>query len=160
MTSRNDTLSVTTPTDTSIVITRVFDAPRHLVWRAWTEPDLIKQWWTADRGTATLIEVDLRVGGRWRYVMRASAGFEVAFSGEYREIVPDERIVTTEVYEAVPEHPAVTTTTLDEQDGRTVLTILVEHDSTTSRDMHLQSGMEDGLADALLLADRVIAALA
>jgi uncharacterized protein YndB with AHSA1/START domain len=64
------------------------------------------------------------------------------------------------VYEAVPEHPAVTTTTLDEQDGRTVLTILVEHDSTTSRDMHLQSGMEDGLADALLLADRVIAALA
>lgn len=159
MSSRNDTLSVTTPSDTTILITRVFDAPRHLVWRAWTEPELIKQWWTADRGTATSIEVDLRVGGRWRYAMRANAGFEVAFSGEYRELVPDERIVTTEVYEEVPEHPALTTTILAEQDGQTVLTIFVEHDSKTSRDMHLQSGMEDGLRDALVLAERVLASL-
>jgi uncharacterized protein YndB with AHSA1/START domain len=157
--SLDDSLAVTTPSDTSILITREFAAPRHLVFRAWTEPDLIAQWWTAERGTVVSIDVDLRVGGRWRYVMTANGGFQVAFHGEYREIVPDERIVTTEVFEPVPDHPALTTTTWVESDGRTTLTILVEHDSKISRDMHLQSGMEDGLRDALILAERVIAAL-
>ena len=93
---------VTLPTDTQILITREFDAPRHLVYRAWTTPELIRRWWSGDRGEVTSIEVDLRPGGTWRYVMVANGGFEVAFHGEYQEIVPGERIVSTEIFEPCP----------------------------------------------------------
>ena len=93
------TATVTLPTDEQILITREFDAPKHLVYKAWTTPELVKRWWRGSRGQMTVAEIDLRVGGAWRYVMVADGGFEVAFHGEYREIVPDERIVTTEVYE-------------------------------------------------------------
>jgi len=89
------TAVVTLPTDTQILITREFNAPKHLVYRAWTTPELIKRWWSGDRGTVTIAVVDLRVGGRWRYVMTADGGFEVAFNGEFREIVPNELIVST-----------------------------------------------------------------
>ncbi|MEP6853013.1 MAG: SRPBCC family protein [bacterium] len=147
-------------TDTQIQVTREFDAPRHLVYRAWTTPELIRRWWTANRGEATVIEVDLRVGGRWRYVMTANGGFEVAFHGEYRELVPDERIVSTEIYEEMPEAEAITTITFAEQDGRTTVTLLVDHDSPRARDFHLQSGMESGLQDALDLLERVAQSLA
>jgi uncharacterized protein YndB with AHSA1/START domain len=143
------TAIVTLPTDTQILITREFDAPRHLVYKAWTTPELIKRWWTGDRGEATLAEVDLRVGGKWRYVMTAIGGFEVAFHGEYREIVPNERIVSTEIYEAVPEGEAVNTITFMEKDGRTTVTILVQHSSQEFRDMHVNSGMEGGLQEAM-----------
>jgi uncharacterized protein YndB with AHSA1/START domain len=146
---------VTLPTDTQILITRDFDAPRELVWRAWTEPDLIAQWWHADRGEIVSIEMDLRVGGSWRYVMRANGGFEVAFSGECREIVMFERLVTTEIYEAVPDQPAVTTATFEDLGSGTRVTLLVEHASQAGRDMHVQSGMEDGLQDALRLLEGV-----
>src|SRR5688500_5380038 len=99
----NGTAMVTLPTDTQILITREFDAPKHLVYRAWTTPELIERWWSGKRGEVTSVEVDLRVGGTWRYVMKANEGFEVAFHGEFREIVPNERIVATEVYEGAPE---------------------------------------------------------
>ncbi len=82
------TAVVTLPTDTQILITRDFSAPKHLVYKAWTTPELIKRWWSGDRGEVTSVEVDLRVGGMWRYVMVANGGFEVAFHGEYREIIP------------------------------------------------------------------------
>ena len=150
---------VTLPTDTQILITREFDAPKHLVYRAWTTPELIKRWWGAERGDVTAVEVDLRVGGRWRYVTVTHDGFEFAFSGEYREIVPDERLVSTEVYEEMPEHEALNTLTLTEHDGRTTLTVLVEHDSKESRDGHLNSGMEAGMQDALSLLERVAVSL-
>ncbi|TMK36846.1 MAG: ATPase [Actinobacteria bacterium] len=143
------TAIVTLPTDTQILITREFNAPKHLVYKAWTTPELIKRWWTGDRGEATVVEVDLRVGGTWRYVMVANEGFEVAFHGEYREIVPNERLVTTEVYEAVPDDFAVNTLTFAEEDGRTTITLLVEHSSKQARDMHVDSGMEGGLQEAL-----------
>jgi uncharacterized protein YndB with AHSA1/START domain len=91
------TATVTLPTDEQILITREFDAPKHLVYKAYTTPELVKQWWSGHRGTVTSAEIDLRVGGTWRYVMIATGGFEVAFHGEYREIVENERIVTTEV---------------------------------------------------------------
>ena len=94
---------VTLPTDEQILITREFDAPKHLVYKAWTTPDLVKRWWHANRGEMTVAEIDLRVGGRWRYVMVADGGVEVGFHGEYREVVPEERIVSTEVYEGLPE---------------------------------------------------------
>src|SRR5580692_1450350 len=109
MTTSSGTAVVTLPTDTQILITREFDAPRHLVYKAWTTPELIARWWGGQRGEVTLVEVDLRVGGRWRYVMTANGGFEVAFHGEYREIVPDERIVCTEVFEGMPDAAAVST---------------------------------------------------
>src|ERR687894_541673 len=119
-----ETATVTLPTDEQILITREFDAPKHLVYKAWTTPELVKRWWHAKRGEATIAEIDLRVGGAWRYVMVTEDGFEVAFHGEYREIVPNERIVSTEVYEGMPdadEHAALNTLTLAEVDGRTTL---------------------------------------
>jgi len=97
------TAVVTLPADTQILITREFDAPRRLVYKAWTTPELIKRWWSGGMGEVTIAEVDLRVGGAWRYVMLAGGGFEVGFHGEYREIVPNERIVCTEIYEGAPE---------------------------------------------------------
>jgi uncharacterized protein YndB with AHSA1/START domain len=150
---------VTLPTDTQILITREFDAPRHLVYRVWTTPELIRRWWSARRGEVTVAEVDLRVGGRWRYAMIANGGFEVAFHGEFREVVPNERLVRTEVYEAFPEAPAVSTETFTESDGRTTVTMLIEHELKEHRDAHVQSGMEDGLQDALDLVDDIIASL-
>src|SRR5687768_14019398 len=98
--------TVTIPTDEQILITREFDAPRHLVYQAWTTPELVKRWWNAKRGEVTVAEIDLRVGGKWRYAMVTEDGFEVAFHGEYREIVRNERIVSTEAYEGVPDADA------------------------------------------------------
>src|ERR1700674_4410575 len=95
MTSSGTAALVTLPTDTQILITREFDAPKHLVYKAYTTPELIKRWWSGDRGTVTIAEVDLRVGGKWRYVMTANQGLELAFHGRYREIVTNEHIVST-----------------------------------------------------------------
>src|SRR3954464_11392887 len=94
--------TLTLPTDEQILVTREFDAPRHLVYKAWTTPELVKRWWHANRGEMTVAEIDLRVGGRWRYAMVTPDGMEVGFHGEYREIVPDERLVSTEAYEGIP----------------------------------------------------------
>ena len=154
--------TVTLPTDRQILITREFDAPRELVWRAWTTPDLVRRWWHANRGEMTVCEIDLRVGGKWRYVMVAEGFGEVGFHGEYREIEPFERLVSTEAYEGIPdadEHAAVDTLTLEERDGRTRMTILVEHPTKEGRDMHIESGMEDGLQDALDLLEGVAGSL-
>jgi uncharacterized protein YndB with AHSA1/START domain len=158
MTSR--TAAVTLPTDEEILITREFDAPKHLVYKAYTTPELVKRWWHANRGAMTVAEIDLRVGGRWRYAMVTEDGFEVAFHGEYREIVPDERIVSTEVYEGAPqgegsEEGTLNTATFAEADGRTTLTILVQAPSKEIRDAIIDSGMEDGLHDALDLLEQV-----
>src|SRR3954469_24959667 len=149
------TAVVTLPTDEQILITRKFDAPKHLVYKAWTTPELVRRWWTANRGEMTIAEIDLRVGGTWRYVMVADGGLEVAFHGEYREIVPNERLVSTEVFELMPDAEAVDTLTLAEQDGRTTLTLLVQHQTKQARGAPVESGMEDGLQDALDLLERV-----
>ena len=146
---------VTLPTDDQIKVVREFDAPANLVYRAVTEPELVRRWWGAQRGAMTVAEIDLRVGGKWRYVMVADGGFEVGFHGEYREIVPDERIVSTEVYEGFPEGESVNTMTLTEVDGRTTLTMLVQHTSKEHRDAHIDSGMEAGMQDAMDLLERV-----
>jgi uncharacterized protein YndB with AHSA1/START domain/catechol 2,3-dioxygenase-like lactoylglutathione lyase family enzyme len=149
---------VTLPSDRTILITRAFDAPRHLVYRAWTTPELVSRWWHAGRGRMVACEIDLRVGGTWRYALVTDDGHEVGFHGEYRELVPDERIVCTEVYEGIPDaeaHAALDTLTLAEADGRTTLTILVEHPTKEGRDAHVESGMEDGLQDALDLLEEV-----
>ncbi len=107
----------------------------------------------------TVAEVDLRVGGTWRYGMVTDDGFEAAFRGEYREIVPNERIVATEVYEGMPEVEALNTVTFAEADGRTTITMLVEHASKEARDAHIASGMEAGMREAMDLLERVANAL-
>jgi uncharacterized protein YndB with AHSA1/START domain len=146
---------VTLPEDTQILIKREFDAPKELVYKAYTTPELVRRWWHANRGEMTVCDIDLRVGGTWRWVMEATNFGEVAFHGEYREIVPNERLVATEVFEPFPDAEAVNTLTLTEQDGRTLLTLLVEHQEKAHRDAHVESGMEDGLQDALDLLERV-----
>jgi uncharacterized protein YndB with AHSA1/START domain len=159
------TAALTLPTDEQILITREFDAPKHLVYRAWTTPELVMRWWHANRGKMTVAEIDLRVGGKWRYAMIADDGSEVRFHGEYREVVPDERIVSTEVYEGLPEGATeedaatVNTATFAEADGRTTLTILVQAPSKVARDAIIDSGMEDGLQDALDLLDEAARSL-
>jgi len=153
------TATVTLPTDEQILITREFDAPRHLVYRAWTTPELVKRWWSGGHGEVTIAEIDLRVGGMWRYVMIANEGFEVGFHGEYREIVPDERIVSTEVYEGTPEGEALNTITFTEEDGRTSMSILVQHSCKEHRDAHINSGMEAGMQKAMDLLEQVAVSL-
>ena len=159
------TATLTLPTDEQILITREFDAPKDLVYKAWTTPELVKRWWNAKRGEVTVAEIDLRVGGSWRYVMVTHDGFEVAFHGEYREIVPNERIVATETYEGVPEGvteeqaTVLNTVTFTEADGRTTVTVLVEHKSKEDRDAHINSGMEAGLQDALDLLEGIAKSL-
>ncbi|HEY8676390.1 MAG TPA: SRPBCC family protein [Candidatus Dormibacteraeota bacterium] len=140
------TAVVTLPTDTQILITREFDAPKHLVYRAWTTPELIKRWWSGNQGEVTIAEIDLRVGGSWRYVMTANGGFEVAFHGEYREIVPNELIVCTEIFEGMPEgEGAMCTYTFTEKEGRTTVTLLTQLASKEDRDAVISSGMEAGM---------------
>ena len=149
-TTTRGTAKVTLPQDDQVLITRDFAAPPHLVFRAYTTPDLVARWWHADRGTIDSIDIDLRVGGRWRYVMTANEGFEVAFHGEYLEIVPDEKLVSTEVFEGMPDAAATSTATFTGNDsGGTTLAILVQHQNKANRDAHVQSGMEDGLQAAL-----------
>jgi uncharacterized protein YndB with AHSA1/START domain len=147
------------PADTQILITREFGAPRRLVYKAWTTPELIKRWWSGDRGEVTIAEVDLRPGGTWRYVMTANGGFEVAFHGEYREIVPGERIVSTEIYEGMPDAEAVVTATFTESGGRTTLTLLVQHATREYRDAHINSGMEDGMQESMDHLEQVAVSL-
>jgi uncharacterized protein YndB with AHSA1/START domain len=159
------TAVVTLPTDEQILITREFDAPKHLVYKAFTSPELVKRWWNAKRGEVTVAEIDLRVGGKWRYVMVTEDGFEVGFHGEYREIVPNERIVSTEIYEGLPEGVSeedgatVNTATFTEADGRTTLTILVQATGKASRDAIIDSGMEAGMQDAMDLLEQVAISL-
>ena len=159
--------AVTLPADDQILITREFDAPKHLVYRAFTTPELVKRWWHAKRGEVTVAEIDLRVGGSWRYLaVTSEGGFEVGFHGEYREIVPNERIVSTETYEGLPEGVSeedgttVNTATFTETaDGRTTLTILVQAPSNETRDAIIESGMEAGMQDALDLLEEVAISL-
>jgi uncharacterized protein YndB with AHSA1/START domain len=157
---------VTLPTDDQILITRELDAPKHLVYRAWTTPELVERWWAGHHGQMRSVEIDLRVGGRWRYVMEANGGFEVAFHGEYREIVPDERLVNTEVFEMPDagigpetEDGVLDIVTFTEADGRTTLELLVEAGSREVRDMILESGMESGMQEQMDLLEQLAVSL-
>lgn len=146
-------VQVTLPTDEQILLRREFDAPKHLVYRAWTTPALVKRWWSGLRGEMKVVDIDLRVGGKWRYVMLAHGKLEVAFHGEYTEIVPNERIVTTEIYEGAPEPPQgqepLNIITFSEKDGRTTLDLLVQCPSKELRDIIMSSGMEEGVQEQM-----------
>jgi uncharacterized protein YndB with AHSA1/START domain len=145
--NRHGSAVITLPSDTEYLITRVFDAPADLIFKAVTTPELVKRWWG---GTSEWLacEIDLRVGGKWRYVIRDEE-MEVGFHGEYREIAGPHRLVFTEMYEGVPDpgpddYP-VNIVTLDEVDGVTTMTLLAQHTSQEQRDAVLASGMETGM---------------
>ncbi len=163
MATTSHTAKVTLPADNQILITREFDAPRRLVWRTYTEPELIKRWWAGEKGTVTSVEVDLRVGGSWRYVMTANGGFEVAFHGVYKEIAAPERMVNTEAFEGIPDpdgNAALNTVTLTEKDGRTYLEVLVECRDREGRDAIINSGMESGMQESYDALEQVAVSLA
>ena len=156
------TAKVTLPTDEEILITREFDARRALVWRAWTEPELLRRWWNGRRGQMSVVDVDLRVGGTWRSVMLADGGHEVAFHGEFREIVPEERIVTTEVYEGAPPSDAgdvLNVVTFAEAGGRTTLDLLVQCPNREIRDAIMGSGMEIGMQEQYDVLEQLVITL-
>jgi uncharacterized protein YndB with AHSA1/START domain len=150
---------LTTPSDTEILVVRDFDAPKHLVYKAWTTPELVRRWWPSKRGEMTVCEIDLRPGGAWRYVMVTDGGHEVAFHGEYREIVENERVVATEIYEGMPDGDSppelnvITFTELD--DGRTRLEMLTQCPSQDMRDAIINSGMEAGMQDGMDLLEEL-----
>jgi uncharacterized protein YndB with AHSA1/START domain len=155
------TATVTLPADNQILITREFNAPRHLVWKAYTTPELVQRWWAGHRGNVTSAEIDLRVGGKWRYVMDAG-GFEVAFHGEFRAIDEPARLVNTEAYEGIPDpdgHAGLVTVTFTERDGRTVMEMLCEYNDKDDRDAVVASGMEGGMQESMDQLEIVAASL-
>lgn len=157
-----NTLTVTTPSDTEIAMTRVFDAPRHLVVEAYTNPELLERWLGVHNGwTLAVCEIDFRVGGTYRYVWRGPNGEEMGMRGVYREIVPNERIVATERFdESWYEGDAVGTVTFEEQDGKTTLTMRVQYDSKEVRDSVLRTPMEQGVGAGFDQLDKVLASMA
>lgn len=162
MAAKTNALKVTLPSDTEILLTRHFDAPRELVWMAMTNPEYVKQWWGPRNTALTVCEIDFRPGGSWRFVERGADGVEHPFRGGYREIVAPERIVQTFIYDVAPfnEHVAVENMTLSEKDGRTTLTNLMRHDSKEARDGHVNSGMERGAAETMDRLEELLAKLA
>jgi uncharacterized protein YndB with AHSA1/START domain len=142
------TLKLTTPTDREIAMTRVFEAPRRLVFDALTKPELLKQWLLGPPGwSMPVCEIDLRVGGAYRFVWRGPDGIEMGVRGVYREIAIPESIVATERFDE-PWYPgeALVTNVLAEQGGKTTLTLTVRYESREARDIALNSPMEQGLA--------------
>ena len=141
------TLKVTTPTDREIVLTQAFDAPRRMVFDAFTKPELLKRWFGPRGWSLVVCEVDLKVGGGFRFVLRGPDGREMGMRGVYREIVPPERSVHMESFDDYPGESQVTTV-LVEQGGKTTLTATVLYESREIRDAVIQSGMEHGAAES------------
>ena len=146
--NRHGSAVITLPSDTEALVTRVFDAPAALVFEAYTTPELVKRWWGFETSEWLACEIDLRVGGSWRFVIR-EGDMEVGFHGEYREIDPPQRLVWTEIYEGTfddyPDAVAVNLMTLDEIDGVTTMSTLIQMPSQEARDAMLASGMESGM---------------
>ena len=159
-------LDVSFPSDEEVLITRTVNAPRHLIYKAWTTPDLVRRWWPGRRGEMTVADMDFRVGGAWQYVMVAHGESEVAFHGTYREIVPNERIVHTEIMETPgtahdsEEGAVLNTVTFEEADGgATLVSIRTDAGSKEVRDIIAQSGMEDGVREQFEIIEELAASL-
>jgi uncharacterized protein YndB with AHSA1/START domain len=156
------TAKVTLPADDQILITRELAAPRHLVFKAWTTPDLVMKWWSGSHGEMRSVAIDLRVGGRWRYVM-STGDVELAFHGEFREIEPDELLVHSEVFEMPgtdigpddDDTAILDTVRFIDVDGRTRLEMLVDCGTREIRDTVIESGMEGGMQEQMDLLDEL-----
>jgi uncharacterized protein YndB with AHSA1/START domain len=152
------TTTVTLPTDRQILITRTFDAAPHLVYRALTTPELVSRWWPAGLDGVTRIDIDLRVGGAWRYSLVTNDGAEIALHGEYREIEPCARLVFTEVWDDRPAAEALVSVTLTSADGKTGVARLAQFHNVQDRDEHLQR-MQYGLQAAMALFEQIVLSL-
>jgi uncharacterized protein YndB with AHSA1/START domain len=160
-TDRYGSATVTLPSDLEIVITRQFDAPARLVFKACTTPELVRRWWGFETSEWLVCDIDLRVGGSWRYVTREAGGFEVAFHGEYRAIEAPHRIVSTEVFEGFPDPDAAALNTIvfEERGGVTTMTVTVVHARKEHRDGHIASGMEGGMQISMNRLEDVVVEL-
>jgi uncharacterized protein YndB with AHSA1/START domain len=152
-------LQITTPSDRELAMIRSFDAPRSLLWDAWTKPELLKRWLGVRGGwTFAVCEVDLKVGGKYRYVWRGPSGAEMGMGGVFREVVKPERLVATEKFdESWYDGDAVDTTTFVERAGKTTVTTTVQYASKAVRDAVLKSPMEKGVAESYDKLDEVLA---
>ena len=148
------------PSDTEIVMTREFNAPRELLFDAWTKPEHVRRWWGLRGSKVPVCEIDLRVGGKWRWVLGEPESGEHAFSGVYLEIVRPERLVRTEWYEAIPGAEYVLTQTFTESDGKTTLRQHLKYKSAQHRDGHIMSGMEAGMQETFERLDELLEELA
>jgi uncharacterized protein YndB with AHSA1/START domain len=146
--ANSDTFTVSTPSERAIRMTRLFDAPRHLVFEVMSKPEHIRRWWGAlgEGYVVTQCDVDLRPGGSWRHVLTTPKGETVGFHGVYREVTPPDRLVFTEIFDPYPDGDSLVTTVLTDEDGKTRLTITAEYPSRDVRDSVLKSGMERGAA--------------
>lgn len=149
MTDAKRTITLTMPSDREVVITRVFDAPRQLVFKAFTDPRLIPHWWGPRKYKTTVDKMDVKPGGLWRFVHHDQKGNEHGFNGVYREIVPPERLVYTFEWEGLPGHVLTETVTLEERDGKTTVTDRALFQTVEDRDGMLKSGMEAGAAESM-----------
>lgn len=158
--ANSGTFRCTTPSDLEIRLTRLFDAPPRLVFEAMTQPQHVRRWWGCldDEHSVTLCEIDLRVGGAWRFVGRGPRG-EYAFNGIYREIDAPGRLVFTEIYEPFPDTESVVTSTFTEENGKTRLTVTASYPSKEVRDLVLETGMEHGAAISYDRLEDVVAGL-
>ena len=145
--------------DREIVLERILDAPRDLVFKVLTDPQLVPKWWGRTVDTATVDKMDVRPGGLWRFVTRSTDGDEHAFRGEFREIVPPERLVQTVEWEGLPGHISVETMTLEDEGGKTKMTITSLFDSVEDRDGMLQSGMETGASETYDRLEELLATM-
>jgi uncharacterized protein YndB with AHSA1/START domain len=153
-------LEVATPADTRIRVSRSFEAPRALVWRAFTEPDLVKRWLTGPPGhTMPECEIDLRVGGRWRYVWSTPEGMMSAW-GAFVELVPERRMVHTETFDFCRDKESLVETELTDAGGGTLVVMTMNFDSLESRDTALRSGMADGMEASYVNLDALLEAVA
>jgi uncharacterized protein YndB with AHSA1/START domain len=143
-------LALTLPSDREIVLTRVFDAPRELVFEAWTKPEHVRRWWGLRDSTLPVCEIDLQPGGSWHYVTRDPEGNEYPFKGAYLEVVAPERLVHTWIFDVEPfsDHEAMVTVTFAETVGQTTVTETTLYANREDRDGHLESGMEHGAAES------------
>jgi uncharacterized protein YndB with AHSA1/START domain len=152
--------SLTTPADREIHVERVFDAPRDRVFAAYTDPELIPEWW-GPRDTTTIVDqMDVRAGGSWRFVMRDADGSETGFRGTYREVTPPERIVQTFEWEGMPGHVSVDTATFEDLGERTKVTTTSIFHTPEEHDGMLASGMEQGMNETYARLDELLERLA
>jgi uncharacterized protein YndB with AHSA1/START domain len=150
-------LRITTPSDREIVMSRAFSAPRALVFDAWTKPHLLKRWYGAHGWDLVVCEVDLRVGGAWRYVSRGPDGTEMTQRGVCREVVPPERLVTTQRFDPPwSSGQCLVTTTFVENAGRTTVTTSVRYPSRGARDSALRTPMRRGLSEGYARLDALL----
>jgi uncharacterized protein YndB with AHSA1/START domain len=158
--NRHGSATITLPSDLEIVITRQFDAPAALIFKAYTTPELVKRWWGFETSHWLVCEIDLREGGQWRYVTREAEGFEIGFHGEYRSIQAPHQLVSTEVFEGFPDAEAgsLNTLILEERDGVTTMTATVLHTCKEHRDAHIDSGMEGGMQVSMNRLEDIVTA--